>query len=449
MTARVFACLRRAAYSSYERITQGREHKRASTIRSEVVHWAPGTSWPRLPSCFPPPSPASLPCLLPSPAPSPPPLPRQLESRKADVSLLRRCRLVGMTTSELARQQELVAAAGAKVGKRGGAADAVPLPACCQQPCPAGASARCRCRLCLWRRRARCSSHTCWRAWCREWSSWCSLVGGRVGAGGPGEGAAGVWRGSQDGSNGGSNVQRADRGAAPPSGPRHRAQRHTAWRTHWKPRSCAILIRSLRRRVPQPFLARAPPRASSSPRPPAPGDHEQLRPKPTTYDMEAVSGRWEVKGVISRRRAQILGADGCNSAAHLISCSGVAVNAAPLRPPHVGSPRCCRCRGYELDVSLFERLATRWGQAGQQDHDRAAAPGQQQAHGGSAAPGPAPGPAGVPVAVLARQRRMRPCISALLRPVYPHLEDHPCVQVEGRGRSKGGRGLERWHTVPC
>ncbi|KAK9808579.1 hypothetical protein WJX72_000022 [[Myrmecia] bisecta] len=72
------------------------------------------------------------------------------------------------------------------------------------------------------------------------------------------------------------------------------------------------------------------------------GDHEQLRPKPETYELQLESGR-----------------------------------------------------GYNLDVSLFERLA-------------------QQS--------------GFPVATLQQQRRMRPAISRLIRStIYPDLQDHPQV----------------------
>lgn len=160
--------------------------------------------------------------------------------------------------------------------------------------------------------------------------------------------------------------------------------------------------------------------------------------------------RGELKGRGAVRGSEVLprGADGWNSAAHLIRCSNVAVHAALPSSPDSGSQRYCHFRGYDLDVSLFERLMTRWGQAGQQAHDGAAAPGQQQADGGSAAPGHALGAPGVPLAVLARQRRMRPSIAALLRPVYPHLEDHPCVQVGrlglgGRAQKGGGRESRR------
>ncbi len=55
----------------------------------------------------------------------------------------------------------------------------------------------------------------------------------------------------------------------------------------------------------------------------------------------------------------------------------------------------CR-RGYDLDVSLFERLAR----------------------------------SGFPVARLSQQRRMRTAIADLIRrPIYPSLSDHPLVQV--------------------
>eukprot|EP00878_Enallax_costatus_P024998 GHUV01026715.1.p1 GENE.GHUV01026715.1~~GHUV01026715.1.p1 ORF type:complete len:430 (+),score=88.69 GHUV01026715.1:146-1435(+) len=77
---------------------------------------------------------------------------------------------------------------------------------------------------------------------------------------------------------------------------------------------------------------------------PATGDHEQLRPKPQYYPLEAASGK-----------------------------------------------------GYDLDVSLFERLART---------------------------------PGFPVVTLEQQRRMRPDISRLIRaPVYPSLRDHTSVTL--------------------
>ncbi|KAF6248733.1 AAA domain-containing protein [Scenedesmus sp. NREL 46B-D3] len=93
------------------------------------------------------------------------------------------------------------------------------------------------------------------------------------------------------------------------------------------------------------------------------GDHEQLRPKPQHYPLEAASGR-----------------------------------------------------GYDLDVSAFERLAS----------------------SGS-----------IPVVTLQEQRRMRPDISRLIRaPIYPSLRDHPSVTACPPVRGMAKPLFMLAHSVP-
>ncbi|WIA41120.1 hypothetical protein OEZ86_004748 [Tetradesmus obliquus] len=93
------------------------------------------------------------------------------------------------------------------------------------------------------------------------------------------------------------------------------------------------------------------------------GDHEQLRPKPQYYPLEAASGR-----------------------------------------------------GYNLDVSAFERLAS----------------------SGS-----------IPVVTLQEQRRMRPDISRLIRaPIYPSLRDHPSVAAYPAVRGMAQPLFMLAHSVP-
>ncbi|GIL57516.1 hypothetical protein Vafri_12731, partial [Volvox africanus] len=104
------------------------------------------------------------------------------------------------------------------------------------------------------------------------------------------------------------------------------------------------------------------------------GDHEQLRPKPNEYDLQAASGR-----------------------------------------------------GLDLDVSLFERLVRQGAAAGERGGASTSA-AQVRGAGGRASTRGSGSSSSVQIATLLQQRRMRPQISQLIRlTIYPQLRDHPRV----------------------